>query len=232
MIDVQSTPVSVCPQCPATFNIAQAIEDHLPLVKKIARWAYFKFSRKFEEDDLVGYGHLGLVRAAHQYAAMEQVLRETTDFEVLAKKRIWGNIEVGRDQMAAIHRKHYYKIKHGKMSAPSFVRDSEEFSLADAITDSREKPVEEAIDAKDMASWLRDRNPLYAKVVELHDQGMTTEQMSALIGRAPQAAKFMYHRAVNMLRQKYNPTAFRPDDRTARRHRAASLASVLAEQVA
>jgi hypothetical protein len=50
-----------------SYDIGQAIIDHLPLVRKIARKTYRRFQGKFELDDLEGYGNLGLTIAAQRY---------------------------------------------------------------------------------------------------------------------------------------------------------------------
>ena len=54
-------------QAPASYNIRQAIEDHLSLVRKIARKTYRRFQGKFELEDLEGYGNLGLTIAAQRF---------------------------------------------------------------------------------------------------------------------------------------------------------------------
>lgn len=225
MIVEHNTAVVVPTQSSSTpFNIAQAIEQYLPLVQKVARMAYHRYGRSFEHDDLVGYGHLGLVSAARKYAALEYDIRQAIDFAVYAEKRIWRSIEGGRDRMATIHRTHYLKIKRGEMARPKFVHDSEEFSLAEAISSipsgSDDPADQDSLAVDEMTAWLRSQNSLWSKVVELRvRRGMTFEQISKLLDRSPDAASSLYQRAVNLLRWKYNHATYRHDDRTARRHR-------------
>jgi DNA-directed RNA polymerase specialized sigma24 family protein len=229
---VESNAVGAATQSPSTtFSIAQAIEDHLPLVQRIARRAWHQYGRRFDHDDLVGYGHLGLVRAAHKYAALECDIRQALDFTDFAKKRIWGNIEVGRDQMAAIHRKHFYRIKRGEMPAPKFLHETDTYCLANVLAGAAEEPADWPVQTDEVEGWLQKRNPLGWRIVDLHiRQGMTLEQVSALVGRSPSATRAACFRAVNLLRRKYNPEAYRPDDRTGRRHRAAGNAPAMGRE--
>lgn len=226
MIDTQAIAVAVETQSTSTnFNIAQAIEEHLPLVQTVARMAYHRYGRNFEHDDLAGYGHLGLVSAARKYAAQSYDLRQAVDFTNFARKRIWRSIEIGRDRMATIHRTHYRLIKRGQMARPRFIREGEGYSLAQALAGATGDGAECAADcarADEMAAWLRQQNPLWSKVVDLHlHQGMTFERIGAVIGRSRGAASNLYRRAITILRWKYNPAAYRHDDRSARRRRPA-----------
>lgn len=222
-----SAPVQTQPST-SSFDITQAIEQHLPLVDKLARMAYRRFGGNFEHDDLVGYGHLGLVRAARKFAALEYDIRQAIDFVEWAKVRIWRNIVVGRDQMARVHRTHYRKIKRGEMAQPRFVRDGEDFSLADAVsTDAEELSLcmlKHSL-TDEMIEWLRAQEPLWARVVDLHVRhNMQQADISKLIGRGPNAAGSIYFRAVNLIRSQYNPAAYRHDDRAGRKRKAQDAA--------
>jgi len=220
MIVSQCITVAVCAQPTSTsFNVIQAIEQHLPLAQQIARIAYHKYGRNFEHDDLVGYGHLGLITAAKKYAALRYDIQQAVDFTVYVEKRIWRSIEVGRDHMAAIGRWHYRMIKRGQMAKPQFVRDGEDFSLANAVAVEWEEPKVQT-ETEEMLQWLRQQNPLWARVVELHiNQGLSHQQVGRVIGRSPTAASSMCSRAINLLRWKYNEDAYHHDDRTARRRK-------------
>jgi RNA polymerase sigma factor (sigma-70 family) len=203
--------------------MSQAIEQHLPLAEKIARTAYHRYGRNYEHDDLVGYAHVGLCRAAAKYAVMEYDIRQTIDFGDFAEKRIWDSIEVGRDRMSRIHRDHYRKIKRGEMPAVKFVHDSETYTMAEAIAvnEGDDLDIADAAQAEMMIAWLRGQNEEWANVVHLHlHEGMTFEQISARTGGSRSAADSQYRRAIKILRWKFNPAAHVADDRTARRHRA------------
>lgn len=215
MIADQNTAVAVCPQSPAApFSIAQAIEQHLPTVQKIAGIAYHKFGRTFEQDDLVGYGHLGLVLAVRKYAALKHDLRQAVDFADFAKKRIWRSIETGRDQMATVGRDQYRAIKRGEMAKPRFCHESEKYTFANVLSigevSSRETDTAQ-IKVDELVAWLQKQAPLGAKVVDLHcKRGKTMAQIGAEIGKSEEAVGGLYHRALNLLRGKCNPNTSKP----------------------
>ena len=89
-------------QAPASYNIRQAIEDHLPLVRKIARKTYRRFQGKFELDDLEGYGNLGLTIAAQRFD-----IRRAVPFDKFAddldKKPIPNFVWISPDQCHDMH---------------------------------------------------------------------------------------------------------------------------------
>src|ERR1039458_1110908 len=87
------------------FDIRQAIEEHLPLVRKIARKTYRRFQGKFELDDLEGYGNLGLTIAAQRFD-----IRRAVPFEKFAYTYIWGNMAQGISQMAVIRYKQFKSL--------------------------------------------------------------------------------------------------------------------------
>ncbi len=139
MTTAQATAVATEVQSPSTFDITQAITDHLPLVQRLAKKAYYRFARKYELDDLVGYGHVGLVIAARQYK-----LSDAISFEDFAAKRILAHIKTGRDQMSTVHRKHYDLVRTGKMTKPRFQRSSDDYRLIDCLDSERRTPSSDA----------------------------------------------------------------------------------------
>ena len=223
MIASQHSTLPVCAQSSSTpFDIAQAIEQHLPLVQKVARMAYDRYGRRFEHDDLVGFGHLGLVRAAHKYAALQYDIRQAIDFTIYAEKRIWRGIEGGRDRMATIHRWQYRRIKRGEIAAPKIVHESNEYCLADALTDERAAdwsdpaPVQTPVAA--MLAWLEKTNPRAAQIIAGKLAGESSEQIGQRLGISTNAVDNASRRTLNLLRWRYNPKALVRDDNAPRRH--------------
>lgn len=227
MTDTQDTVVAVQPQPSSTpFPISQAIEEHLPLAQKVARMAYHRYGRKFEHDDLIGYAHLGLVKAAHQYAGLKYDIRQAIDFSLFAEKRIWRHIEWGRDQMAHVRRTQYRRIKRGQAAPLRWVRDGDDFCLADVLADDGDPADLAHLDAEQLMCWIRDQQPRSAEIVALrHDEELTWEEIAQRLGGTPNAASGLYRRAVNLLKWRFNESAYIRDDRTARRHRAERGAS-------
>jgi RNA polymerase sigma factor (sigma-70 family) len=211
-------------ETPVSFNISQAIEDHLPLADEIARKAFHRFGRNFEQDDLQGYAHLGLVRAARKYAGMEYTMRQAIDFTEYATVRIWRNVKNGRDSMATIHRTHYRMIKRGEMQQPKFVRDGEDYTLADCLIadDSREVTADLVTD--EMMDSLRKQNSVWAQVVSLYYmQELAIEDIAAMTARSVNALRSILHRAINYLRLCFNESAYVLDDRTGRKQRTRAM---------
>jgi RNA polymerase sigma factor (sigma-70 family) len=215
-----TTPVSQT-QSPASFDITAAIEQHLPLVDKVAGTAYWRWNRMFDRDDLVGYGRLGLVKAAQKYASLKYDIRQAIDFAAFAKTRIWWMINKGRSTMSTIHYSQYRQVKRGTMAMPTFVHEGEEYSLSESLYARPDDSLEagERAEALAMSDWLAQQNPLYAQVVDLHLQGLTIQQVAAQIGRSVGATTSLYNRAINLLRKNYNPAAYVPDNSTARHQR-------------
>jgi len=203
MIVDQNTAVAVCPQSHAApFSIAQAIEQHLPTVHKIARYGFYRYARRFEQDDLVGYGHVGLIFGLNKYAAMTYELRQAIDFTAYVEKHIWRGIEAGRDKMAPLTTGHYRAIKRGELPPVQFVHESEKYTFANVLSigevSSRETDTAQ-IKVDELAAWLQKQAPLGAKVVDLHcKRGKTMAQIGAEIGKSEEAVGGLYHRALNL----------------------------------
>jgi RNA polymerase sigma factor (sigma-70 family) len=212
----QSTAVAVQPQPSSTsFDISQAIEEHLPLVQKIASAAYHRFGRNFDQDDLVGYGNLGLVRAARKFAGLEYSLREALDFSEYAQVRIWRNIKSGRDQMCRVHLALWRRMKRGEVQPVTVVTDGEAYTLADAIAsddDNDRDDIDAGSRAAEMVAWLRKHKPLWADVMELHLQGLSFDRVGERLGITANSARGHHHRAIEALQWKHNPSAYRVED--------------------
>ncbi len=225
MIASQNTVVSVCPQSTSSSTDAhQIIQKYAPMVPKIAKIAFGRYRRAFEQDDLEGCGYLGLVKAANKFMALAPQVRQGIDLDFYIEKRIWRGIESGRDGIAIIHRYHYQLIQRGQMAQPKFLHDSEDFCLADAISTEAEPSLKHNIEEPVglMLDWLRKQNPAWARAVEMRvHQNMTFVQLGKAINRTPSGAASLYFRALNLLRWKYNPAKYKADDH-ARRQRKAS----------
>jgi RNA polymerase sigma factor (sigma-70 family) len=215
MVAEQSTAVAVRPQPPSTsFNIAQAIEELLPLVQKIASAAYRRFGRNFDQDDLVGYGNLGLVRAARKFAGLEYSLRQALDFSDYAEVRIWRNIKNGRDQMCRVHLALWRRMKRGEVKPVTITTEGEVYTLANAIAAEANEPddLEAGCRADEMVAWLRKQKPLWADVMDLHLQGLTFDRIGERLGITSASARGHHHRAIAALQWKHNPSAYRVED--------------------
>ena len=181
MIVAESTPVAVQTQSPATtFNLAQAVVDHLPMAKRMARSAFFRWGQSFDEDDLFQYASLGLVNAARQFD-----ITKCADFTGFANVHVRWALARGRDEMATIHRKAYKNILAGKWQKPVFVHDNEQHKIADAIVGAESDPFEvcasqDEIDTR--LSWLRTHNPREAEIVALRLEGKTFPEAAKLMG--------------------------------------------------
>jgi DNA-directed RNA polymerase specialized sigma24 family protein len=127
--------------------------------------------------------------------------------------------------MATIHRTHYRMIKRGEMQQPKFVRDGEDYNLADALVadDSREQIADLITD--EMLDCLKNQNSVWAQVVSLYYmQEMAIEDIAAMTARSVAALRSILHRAINYLRLCYNESAYVLDDRTGRKQRTRALA--------
>lgn len=194
---------------PAPFDIRQAIEEHLPLVQRVARKAYRAFGCRFEHDDLVGYGHLGLVKACHKYAKLAPEAQQVTDLEKYIESRIWNGIAYGKDSMARIGRRDYGYIRRGQMEKPVFFSDGEDFRAVNQIAGRDPEPsLRHTKDAEAMLKWLRFINPLYAEVVELHAQGKPFSEIARITRHGKASVWEIYQRGMNELRWKYAPDTF------------------------
>ena len=192
-----------------TFDISQAIESMLPCAKKLSEMYFHRYGRNYELDDLQGYAHLGLVWAARKYAAMSYDIRQAIDFSDFAEKRIRRNIEMGQSQMSTLHLYHFRMVKNGKMQAPGFVRDTEDYRLSDALVSPESDPSEasSSIEAgalvSSMLSWLRTTNPAWAQVVEMRMQGLTDKAIERKTGMNEKSIWQRRARAMKALRERF-----------------------------
>jgi RNA polymerase sigma factor (sigma-70 family) len=211
-------------ETPDSFNISQAIEEHLFLADEIARKAFYRFGRNFEQDDLQGYAHLGLVRAARKYASMEYIMRQAIDFTEYATVRIWRNVKNGRDSMATIHRTHYRMIKRGEMQQPKFAHDDGEYTLAECLVADDQREETSDLITDEMVAALKKQNSAWAQVVSLYYlQELAIEDIAAMTARSVNALRSILHRAINYLRLCFNESAYVLDDRTGRKQRTRAL---------
>jgi RNA polymerase sigma factor (sigma-70 family) len=221
---ITSNATQVAAQTPVSFNISEAIEEHLPLVKKLANIYYHRYGRNFEKDDLEGYGNLGLVWACQKYAGMEYSMRQAIDFPTFVEKRIIRNISTGMHRMARIHRDHWRAMKKGKIPTIRFTHDSDEYTLADAIAGTEDNPYEaaEANDYDSKVAWLHTINPIWAKIVHLHfGKSKTFPEIGRIMGKRADNVSSICSKGVNRLRWKFAPELWHNDAvaHKQRRHR-------------
>jgi hypothetical protein len=206
MIEQNVSTSARTPQEP--FDISKAIEFHIPLARKIASIANRRYGCHYELDDLEGYANLGLVRAARKYSGLQDDLRQAIDFTAFCEKRIWRAIELGRDTMSTIHRAGYRMIRKGKMVRPTFLHDSDAYSLADSILSGGGNPADIAAskDVDDRVAWLRKSHPLRAQIVDLHTRGISLPEIGRRLGRTSAAVARQYRAGIAILRWKYAGT--------------------------
>ena len=185
-----------------SFSIRQAIEDHLPLVRKIARKTYRRFQGKFELDDLEGYGNLGLTIAAQRYD-----IRRAVPFEKFAFTYIWGSMAQGISQMAVVHYRQFKAAKAGKWSMPS-IKHCESAVFDEVVVDHKD-PAEIAAFRDDVQvkhAFLFSQDPVGAKIVQLRLQGKTTSEIAAIMGLASTQISNIFQKSMRLLAAEFGFT--------------------------
>jgi RNA polymerase sigma factor (sigma-70 family) len=181
-----------------SFNIRQAIEDHLPLVRKIARKTYRRFQGKFELDDLEGYGNLGLTIAAQTYD-----IRRAVPFEKFAYTYIWGNMAQGISKMALIRYKQFKALaRAGKKVTINHMGHD----VLDEIEVSLKDPAEIAAfkdDVEVKLAFLHSQNPVGAEIVKLRFQGKTTGQIASKMGLSKNRTNDIFQKSMRLLAAQY-----------------------------
>ena len=184
-----------------SFNIRQAIEDHLPLVRKIARKTYRRFQGKFELDDLEGYGNLGLTIAAQRYD-----IRRAVPFEKFAYTYIWGNMAQGISKMALIRYKQFKALaRAGKKVTINHMGHD----VLDEIEVSLKDPAEIAAFKDDVQvkhAFLLSLDPVGAKIVQLRLQGKTTSEIAAIMGLASTQISNIFQKSMRLLAAEFGFT--------------------------
>jgi RNA polymerase sigma factor (sigma-70 family) len=181
-----------------SFSIRQAIEDHLPLVRKIARKTYRRFQGKFELDDLEGYGNLGLTIAAKTYD-----IRRAVPFEKFAYTYIWGNMAQGISKMALIRYKQFKTLaRAGKKVTINHMGHD----VLDEIEVSLKDPAEIAAfkdDVEVKLAFLHSQNPVSAEIVKLRFQGKTTGQIAFKMGLSATRTSDIFQKSMRLLAAQY-----------------------------
>jgi RNA polymerase sigma factor (sigma-70 family) len=183
------------------FDICQAIEDHLPLVRKIARKTYRRFQGKFELDDLEGYGNLGLTIAAQTYD-----IRRAVPFEKFAYTYIWGNMAQGISKMALIRYKQFKTLaRTGKKVTINHMGHD----VLDEIEVSLKDPAEIAAFKDDVQvkhAFLLSQDPVGAKIVQLRLQGKTTSEIAAIMGLSSTRTSDIFQKSMRLLAAEFGFT--------------------------
>ena len=189
-------------QAPAqSYDIGQAIEDHLPLVRKIARKTYRRFQGKFELDDLEGYGNLGLTIAAQRFD-----IRRAVPFEKFAYTYIWGSMAQGISLMAVIRYKQFKSLVKSGTKPVIGHCDNEVFD--EVIVDHKD-PAEIAAFRDDVQvkhAFLFSQDPVGAKIVQLRLQGKTTSEIAAIMGLASTQISNIFQKSMRLLAAEFGFT--------------------------
>ena len=189
-------------QAPAqSYDIRQTIEDHLPLVRKIARKTYRRFQGKFELEDLEGYGNLGLTIAAQTYD-----VRRAVPFEKFAYTYIWGNMAHGISKMALIRYKQFKALaRAGKKVTINHMGHD----VLDEIEVSLKDPAEIAAFKDDVQvkhAFLLSQDPVGAKIVQLRLHGKTTSEIAAIMGLASTQISNIFQKSMRLLAAEFGFT--------------------------
>jgi RNA polymerase sigma factor (sigma-70 family) len=190
------------PQPSASYDIRQAIEDHLPLVRKIARKTYRRFQGKFELDDLEGYGNLGLTIAAQRYD-----IRRAVPFEKFAFTYIWGSMAQGISQMAVVHYRQFKAAKAGKWSMPS-IKHCESAVFDEVVVDHKD-PAEIAAFRDDVQvkhAFLLSQDPVGAKIVQLRLRGKTTSEIASIMGLSSTRTSDIFQKSMRLMATEFGFT--------------------------
>jgi RNA polymerase sigma factor (sigma-70 family) len=188
-------------QAPASYDIRQAIEDHLPLVRKIARKTYRRFQGKFELDDLEGYGNLGLTIAAQTYD-----VRRAVPFEKFAYTYIWGNMAQGISKMALIR---YKQFKTLARAGKKVTINHMDHDVLDEIEVSLKDPAEIAAFKDDVQvkhAFLLSQDPVGAKIVQLRLQGKTTSEIAAIMSLSSTRTSDIFQKSMRLLAAEFGFT--------------------------
>jgi len=189
------------PQPSASYDIRQTIEDHLPLVRKIARKTYRRFQGKFELDDLEGYGNLGLTIAAQRFD-----IRRAVPFEKFAYTYIWGNMAQGISQMAVIRYKQFKSLVKSGTKPVIGHCDNEVFD--EVIVDHKD-PAEIAAFRDDVQvkhAFLLSQDPVGAKIVQLRLQGKTTSEIASIMGLSSTRTSDIFQKSMRLLAAEFGFT--------------------------
>ena len=184
-----------------SFSIRQAIEDHLPLVRKIARKTYRRFQGKFELDDLEGYGNLGLTIAAQRFD-----IRRAVPFEKFAYTYIWGNMAQGISKMALIR---YKQFKTLARAGKKVTINHMDHDVLDEIEVSLKDPAEIAAFKDDVQvkhAFLLSQDPVGAKIVQLRLQGKTTSQIAAIMSLSSTRTSDIFQKSMRLLAAEFGFT--------------------------
>ena len=184
-----------------SYNIRQAIEDHLPLVRKIARKTYRRFQGKFELDDLEGYGNLGLTIAAQTFD-----VRRAVPFEKFAYTYIWGNMAQGISKMALIR---YKQFKALARAGKKVTINHMDHDVLDEIEVSLKDPAEIAAFKADVQvkhAFLLSQDPVGAKIVQLRLQGKTTSEIASIMGLSSTRTSDIFQKSMRLLAAEFGFT--------------------------
>ena len=188
-------------QAPASYDIGQAITDHLPLVRKIARKTYRRFQGKFELDDLEGYGNLGLTIAAQRFD-----IRRAVPFDKFAYTYIWGSMAQGISQMAVIRYKQFKALVKSGTKPVIGHCDGEVFN--ELIVDHKD-PAEIVAFRDDVQvkhAFLFSQDPVGAKVVQLRLQGKTTSEIATIMGLASTQTSNIFQKSMRLMAAEFGFT--------------------------
>ncbi len=183
-----------------SFDIRQAVEETLPYVRFLARKTYHRFQRRFDLEDLEGYGVLGLMLAAQKY----DIRKATLPFKKFAHTYIWGNIGLGMSKMSEIHYKQFKWLERHNVETPR--TGHVDLDVMAQICATLKDPADIAAfkdDVESKLAFLRSQDPLGAEVVSLRFQGKTNSQVARKLDIADCRASDIFQKSMRLLADRY-----------------------------
>lgn len=155
---------------------AQLIEQYQPYVRKLARQTFVKLGGKFDLEDLVSYGTLGLLEAAERYNPQRGV-----SFLTFSHYRIKGAIFDGLKQMGLPPRvvnKQISKFERNANALLQAASDDETGESAGRSVNDEVKRVEQLIDTL-IPAYLLSLDSEEAKAVPDKNQASAHEELES-----------------------------------------------------
>lgn len=164
-----------------TFQLSEAerqqlIEQYQPYVRKLARQTFVKLSGKFDLEDLIAYGTLGLIEATERYNPQRGV-----SFITFSHYRIKGAIFDGLKQMGLPARQASRQVSSFERNANALLQaaaddETGEMTVRDASDEVRR--VEQLIDTL-IPAYLLSLDSEEAKAVPDKNQASAQEEIES-----------------------------------------------------
>ncbi len=155
---------------------AQLIEQYQPYVRKLARQTFVKLSGKFDLEDLISYGTLGLIEAAERYNPQRGV-----SFITFSHYRIKGAIFDGLKQMGLPPRVVNKQISKFERNANALLQAASDDETGESVgrsVNDEVRRVEQLIDTL-IPAYLLSLDSEEAKAVPDKNQASAQEELES-----------------------------------------------------